>query len=337
MRQERDDLAVETRALRVARRTVEEDLVHEPLRHGRRRGGTASRVVAPFLVAGARLDREENACVVRDVELPVRDHRRKLEQLPRAKRPLHAERRAEVEPGHRLHALVVVAVRRPDDLRRPLHRRFRLRRHELLARRAADVAPFVPLVEDVARDRPSTEQENQRRGYEGFPHLGRDAVERREAVHQQFAAVTGHGHVVAVVEGHQSPTGARVEAVRAVARVREVDDSRDDGRRTRDRTPARVAPDDAAARRGDAVENAVEGAEVHTPGPDCRRGVDVRAGIDRPEVPPVDRERRQGVARRRRHEDAPVRDGGRSVDAAADRGDPAHAGPSAESAQIRPP
>ena len=87
--------------------------------------------------------------------------------------------------------------------------------------------------------------------------------------------------------------------------------------------PVSDLPKDPAGRRGGAVEDAVVRAEEDPAAPHGGRRVDVRAGLDAPEIAASGRERGQRVPARRRHEHAPGRDGGRPVDAPVHRPRPA--------------
>ena len=155
---ERDHLALEPARLRlaVAGRAVHERLVDGVLADRRRGGDAAADRLLPRPLAGLRVDGEHDARVVREVEAPVADRRRELEQLPRAERPDAAERRLQLVRADAV-ALGVVAEERPGDAERLLGGRRRRRllllgRDELLGRGAAHVGRLLALVDDVADD-----------------------------------------------------------------------------------------------------------------------------------------------------------------------------------------
>src|SRR5207302_6762268 len=96
------------------------------------------------------------------------------------------------------------------------------------------------------------------------------------------AAVTRDRYVVAVREREQLPSVADRDAVDAVTEVAGVDHSRDDDHGARDRSAGAEVPEHGAVPRRDAVQHAVVRAEEDPTAPDRGRGIDVRAGADRP-------------------------------------------------------
>ena len=152
---ERDHLALERlrRALRVAGWRIQEGLHDEVVCDGRGRGDAPSLGVAPDGLPGLRVHGERDPVVVRDVQAPVGDRRRELEERAPTEPPHPRERRAMVE-GRDPDALVRVPEGWPgDDLRavRPGGRRRRgdglgdLGLDELLRRRPGDVGGSVEL------------------------------------------------------------------------------------------------------------------------------------------------------------------------------------------------
>lgn len=151
-----DDEALRAALVLPAGKLVHVRLVDDPVVDRRRRGGAVGEVPRPDDLPRARVDREEAALLLRDVDLAVRDRGRELDvgaslELPEAvvRRPQSFPARGEVR------ALHVVAVRRPLLLEQPARAgallaflRLRLRLggvgaeslRELLGRGAANVA-----------------------------------------------------------------------------------------------------------------------------------------------------------------------------------------------------
>ena len=241
---ERDHLALEPSRLRlaVAGRAVHERLEDGVLADGGRGGDAAADALLPRPLPGLRVDGEHDARVVREVEAPVADHRRELEQLPRPERPDAAERRLQLGRPDAV-ALRAVAEERPGDAERVLGGRRRrglllLGRDELLGRGAAHVGGLVALVDDVADDDASGQQDQ--RGQRRDPLLHRfclrlDRPHARVAVQEQPAPVAGDGHVLAVREPEHDAAAPRVDAGDAAPRRARVGDAGDDDRGARDR------------------------------------------------------------------------------------------------------
>src|SRR5439155_13975972 len=104
-------------------------------------------------------------------------------------------------------------------------------------------------------------------------------------------------NIVTLPEAQHHMPAARVDADDAVREAAGVGDAVDDGRRAGDRPAGSDLPEDAPARGRDAVEHAVVRAEEHAPAPRRGRRVDVRAGVDTPEVAAGRRERGQRATR----------------------------------------
>ena len=159
----------------VARRLVEEGLVDRAALVRADCGrccDAPARAVDPRPLAGLRVQRSDDAGVGREVEAPVRDCGRELDEAACVVPPDLAERRFQCEL-HRAVTCGVESVLRPRHVqRRRRGPRRRRRQRELLGGRAADVPRPVQAVDDDRRDRAGQQHGDRSEDDERAPHDG---------------------------------------------------------------------------------------------------------------------------------------------------------------------
>src|SRR5581483_5533760 len=138
-----------------------------------RRCDAAVREVAPRALPRLQAHGGELAAVRREVDAPVADDGRELDEAAGPVPPHLAEGRRETD-GHGPAVLGVVAVLRPLDARdrRRLRRRGRRRQRELLRRGAADVRLRLQAVDDDRRDDAGDEDGGDGEDDDQAPHDG---------------------------------------------------------------------------------------------------------------------------------------------------------------------
>lgn len=160
----------------VARKRLHPRVVDDPVGDGRRRGRAVVEAPLPDDLPRPVVDREEASALLGDVEPPVRDRGRELEDVARLERPAEPVGRAELEVRSRVRPLHAEPVRRPRKSQhdasgaRRVRRLRGLRRHELHRRRSALVLDRALLVQPDAGQEPGDERRR------------RDAAEREETV-----------------------------------------------------------------------------------------------------------------------------------------------------------
>src|SRR5579862_746968 len=164
-----EHFARQVAAARVARRPVEERDEEHVVRDRRRHRLAAVRRISPRTLPGLRADGVHDPVVVREEEASVRDRGRELDQAASAERPDLLERRRERDAVREAQALRVIPVCRPRNAGLLRHGLRDLRRHELLRRRAADVAALVAHVQVVRDACPDRAQHDRHRDREQPP------------------------------------------------------------------------------------------------------------------------------------------------------------------------
>ena len=263
--------AVEPGAARVAGRLVQEGHVDRMAVDGRRRRGAAAGAVGPDRPHLRDVDGEERPVRVGEVELPVGDRGRELDQRMGTEEPQRPVRRLHQHLRRVALPRRVEAVHRPADLAaRGRRDRLLLGGDELLGRGATHVPALMLPVEANSDERLRRSAAPPRRPRSGpsSPGLVLDGVEPRKAVQEKPPRVAGDRDEGAVRKAEDLPARARVQAVDPVLAVAEVDDAVHDRRRSGDSARGREAPVDRAGARGERVEGAVVGAEVDAAVPD---------------------------------------------------------------------